>query len=333
MVNMRAIQLTAILLIVAILSAAAANNISEQCKVHNESWITCSCIGNEEFYLPEEYDYTHITRMSITGCVSVNLHYSSLPEAVDLEELIVQDISSQLIFNIFISSKRMKLLKLSNIGRIPKIYNLTFMNIVSIEKFEMTNTLIENFDEDFNYINVAHLLMTNVTIKRIHKLNFSEKGKTLSIVNSELRNVETSLNIANFLNIEIIGSKFELQKPGLVSIQSDVTVVKNSVFTNVSMNLVAKEAITINGICAIGKSTLRLASKYIDSTNNRLPNEIAYPRDNNQKPEFFTNRNNTVCKAGNCKCLMNNGQTSCQLIIPTFIFGCLLISLLSRSFQ
>ncbi|KMQ89574.1 type i modular polyketide synthase [Lasius niger] len=287
----------------------------------------------QEFLLPEEYNYRNVTRMSVTGCVSANLHYSSLPEAIGLEEMIVQNISGRLNFNVFITSNRMKLLRLSNIGRIPMIASHTFTNLAAIETFEITNALIENFEEDFSYINVSRFLVTNVTIERLDRLNVSEKGMTLSIVNSELRNVATSLNFANFLYIEIIGSKFELQKPGLVSIQGDVTIVKNSVFTNVSMNLVAKNAVTINGICAVGKSTLRLASKYINSTDNRLPNEIAYPRDNNQKPEFFTNRNNTVCKAGNCKCPKSNGQTPCQPIVPTFILGCSLVSLLSRGFQ
>ncbi|XP_072752402.1 uncharacterized protein [Anoplolepis gracilipes] len=329
---MEAIQLAAIL-IAAILFAAAANNISEQCQVYNERWITCSCIGNEEFLLPEEYNYKNVTSMSITGCVSANLHYSSLPEASNLEEMIVQNISGRLDFDVFITSNRMKLLRLSNIGRIPMIASHTFVNLKAIETFEITDALIENFEEDFSFINVSQFIVTNVTIERVDRLNVSEKGMTLSIINSELRNVATSLNFASFLFIKIIGSKFELQKPGVVSIQGNVAVVKDSVFTNVSMNLVAMDAVTINGICAVGKSTLRLESKYINSTNNRLPNEIAYLRTNNQKPESFTNRNNTVCKAGNCKCPKSNGQTSCQLIVPTFILGCSLMSLLSRSFQ
>lgn len=270
--------------------------------------------------------------MSVTGCASAYLHYSSLPEANGLEEMIVQNISGRLDFDVFITSDKMKLLRLSNIGRIPMIASHTFVNLKAIERFEIMDAFIENFEEDFSYINVSHFIVTNVTIERVDRLNISEKGMTLTIVNSELRNVATSLNFANFLNIQIIGSKFELQKPGLVSIQGNVAVVKNSVFTNVSMNLVAKNSITINGICAIGKSTLRLAAKYINSTDNRLPNEIAYPRDNNQEPEFFTNRNNTVCKAGNCKCLKSNGQIPCQPIVPTFILGCSLMSLLSRGF-
>jgi len=28
---------------------ATANNINEQCQVHNERWITCNCIGNEVY--------------------------------------------------------------------------------------------------------------------------------------------------------------------------------------------------------------------------------------------------------------------------------------------
>lgn len=207
------------------------------------------------------------------------------------------------------------------------------MTLVTIDTLEFEDAIIENFKEDFTNINVLHFIVTNVTIERMDRLNFSEKGTMLRIVNSELRNIATSLNFANFLNIEIINSKFELQKPGLVSIQSDVTLVKHSVFSNVSMNLVAANAITIIGICADGKSTLRLSSKYINSADNRLPNEIAYPRDNQHgKPEFFMSRNNTVCKAGNCKCPKSNGQVSYENDILIFIFGCLLIALLSKDF-
>lgn len=166
-------------------------------------------------------------------------------------------------------------------------------------------------------------------IEHVNKLNIPEQGTTLSIVNSKLQNIAAPLNFVNFLNIQIIDSKFELQKPGLMSLQGDTAVVKNSIFANVSMNLVAKDSIIINGICAIGKSTLRLAAKYINSTNNQLPNEITYLGNNNQKQNFSSKlfiSNNTVCKAGNCKCIERNGQIPCQPIVSTFILGFLLMS-------
>lgn len=275
----------------------------------------------QEFSLPEEYNYKNVTSVSITGCVSANLYYSSFPEASDLEEMIVQNISGNLDFDVFFASSRMKLLRLSNIGRIPMIASYTFTNIIAIDTLAIEDAFIENLEEEFAHINVADFIMTNVTIERVNWLNVSEKGMTLRIVNSELRNVQETLNFAYFVNIEIIGSKFEMQKPGLMSLQGDVATVTNSTFSNVSMNLVTATSIVINGICADGKSTLRLRSKRINSTDNRLPNEIAYPgSDQRGEPEWFTIRNNTVCKAGNCKCSKSNGQDSYQATIPIYIF-------------
>ncbi|TGZ51942.1 uncharacterized protein [Temnothorax longispinosus] len=312
-------------LLVVILTAAlfaTANDINEQCQVYNETRITCSCIGNEEFLLPEEYNYKNITSVSVTGCVSANLHYASFPEASNLEEMIVQNISGILNFEVFFTSNRVKLLKLSNIGRIPKITGHTFTNLRAIDTLAIEGALIENLEEEFFHINVLHFIMMNVTIERVDRLNVSEKGATLRIVNSELRNAKEILNFGNFDKIEINGSKFEMQKPGVMSIQGTVAIVENSIFSNVSMNLVTTNAIVINGICADGKSTLRLSSKYVNSTDNRLPNEIAYPGgDQPGGPErVLTIRNNTVCKAGNCKCSKSSGQAPYQVAIPIYIF-------------
>lgn len=318
MVNMGT-TLLAVILTAAL--SAAANNISEQCQVHNERRITCSCIGNEEFFLPEDYNYTNIISVSVTDCASANLYYSSFPEANGLEEMVIQNIKNKLIFDVFFTSSHMKLLKLSNIGWIPTIASYTFTNTMAIDMLTIENALIENFDEEFTSINVTHFIMTNVTIERMDWLNVSERGtRMLRIENSELRNIKERLNFANFLNIEIIGSKFEMQKPGVMSIQGDVAIVRNSIFSNVSMSLVTTTAIIIKGICADGKSTLRLSSKRIDSTDNRLPNEIAYPGgDQHGETESLTIRNNTVCKAGNCKCLKSSGQAPCRATIPIYI--------------
>lgn len=275
----------------------------------------------QEFFLPEDYDYKNVTSVSVTGCASANLHYSSFPEASDLEELIVQNISGSLNFDVFFASSRMKLLRLSNIGRVPRIANHTFANLMAIDTLELEDALVESLEEEFSYLSVSHFVLINVTIERVDWLNVSEKGATLRIVNSELRNVRRTVNFANFLNIEITGSKFEMLRPGLMSIQGAVAVVRSSVFSNVSMNLVTTAAIVINGICADGKSTLRLSSKRIDSTDNRLPNEIAYPGgDQRGGPEVLTIRNNTVCKAGNCKCSKDSGQAPCRAAVLIYVF-------------
>jgi hypothetical protein len=252
----------------------------------------------------------------------VNFIYASLWRANKIEEIIVQNIRDYLNFDIFIESDQVKLLRLSNIGRIPLIATHTFTNLKAIDTFAIDNVLIENFEEDFTNISVSHFILTNVTIKRINKLSFSEKGTTLRIVNSQFHNITSSPNFVNFQNVEIINSKIVLYTPGVMSIQGENTIMKNNFFSNVSMSLVATNTITISGICADGKSTLRVLSKVIHSTDNRMPNEITYPNDN--QPKYLVQRNNTVCKAGNCDCPKNNSQS--RMVVPTLIVG-LMVSL------
>lgn len=242
----------------------------------------------------------------------------------------MHNISGRLDFNTYITSKWMKLLKLSNIGRIPTIAKHTFIVLKTIDVFEIENTHIEYIEEQFSFVNVSRFVLTNVTIDRTDRLNLSENGTTLTIRNSELRNIATSLNFANFRDVQIIGSRFGLEKPGMMSIEGDRVLVKDSVFSNASMNLVAADAITIRGICADGKSALRLSSgyssrvRYINSTNNRLPNEIVYLTKNQLlSSEHFVSQNNTVCKAGNCKCSRNNGQNASRAYDTVFILVCL----------
>lgn len=258
----------------------------------------------------------------------MNLHYTSLKKGKRIEEIIIRDVKNYLDFDVSIESERLKLLKLSNIERIPSIAAHTFTNLKSIEKFVIENVSIENFEEDFNFITVSQLILTNVVIKHINKLNFSEKGRTLRIVNTKFHNVTSSEIFANFENVQIVDSIMELHTPGVVSIEAHDIVVTNTFFSNVSANLIAKDAITINGICADGKSALRVVSKFINSTNNSVPNEINYPMDKQSK--FLINRNNTVCKAGNCDCPRSSGQAQSWTIVPTLIVGCLLIASLSR---
>ncbi|EFN79252.1 uncharacterized protein LOC105187955 isoform X2 [Harpegnathos saltator] len=323
-------------LLVVILTAAlsaSANNINGQCRIHNGTKITCSCIGNEELFLPDDYNYTNIVSVTVAGCDSVNLHYSSLTEASDLEEMIVQNISGRLDFDVYITSSRLKMLRLSDIGRIPSIVAHTFVSLANIDTLMIENTRIDEFKEDFSYVNVSSFFMRNVTVERIDQLNLSENGKTLCIMNSELRNIATSLTF-NIRTIEIIGSKFRLQRPGMVSVLGDIVIIKDSVFLNASMSLDAAAA-TVHGICADGKSALRLSSKHIDSTDNRLPNEIVYLTRNNQtvKSDMFVNKNNMVCKAGNCKCPKISGQAPCSAVYISLVLvlGCFLMSL-SRGF-
>lgn len=271
----------------------------------------------QEFFLPEGYNYKNIVSVTITGCTSANLDFSSFPEAENLEELIVQNISGTLNFDAYIASNRLKLLKLSNIGRIPKITNQMFTSKIHIDTILIENTLIEDLEEDFSYFSVLWFIMINVTIERVDMLNISTFG-SLHIKNSELRNIKKSLTFANFVRVEIIDSRFEMQNPGLMTIQSTDTIVQNSIFSDVSMNLVSSNAIRINDICAHGKSTLRLSSKCIESTDNRLPNEIAY-RGSNE--ECLMIRDNIVCKAGNCKCTNSNGSPPCRATILLYIFS------------
>lgn len=288
------------------------------------------------FFLPDEYNYTNVASLTVAGCASANLHYSSLPEATNLEEVIVQNISGRLDFNVYIASSRIKMLRLSDIGRVPLIASHTFVNVASIDKFMIENVHIDEFEEDFTYLNVSLFIMRNVTIERMDRLNLSENSTTLYIKNSELRNIATSLTVTNIHFIEIFDSKFRLQRPGLVSVLGNLVVIRNSVFSNASMSLNAATTAKIHNICADGKSTLRLSSKHIDSTNNQLPNEIVYLTRDNQpaKSGSFVNKNNTVCKAGNCKCPKSIGQASCPVAYASLlVLGCLLTSLFRRPDQ
>ncbi|KOC68041.1 hypothetical protein WH47_03199 [Habropoda laboriosa] len=308
----------------ALLLVTGASNISEECKIHEMTTISCRCTGNEEFFLPEGYNYENVTSLRIASCTFANLHFSSLTEANRITEIIVQNISERLIFELFLTSKKMKRVKLSKIGRIPLITHDTFVNLNSIETFRIEDTRIDHFQERFTDLAITDLTMINVTIERIDQLNLSEKGETLRIENSQFQNVTGSLNFAYFSNMEILRSTFQLQKPGYVVIEGDLVFIENSVFSNASVNVVAANGITINGTCADGSSSMRLSSNNINSANNRLPTEIIYTK-NKYGTERFFNRNNTVCIAGNCKC-PKSGAENFQFTnyFPTFPFQLLL---------
>ncbi|KAK9304427.1 hypothetical protein QLX08_004205 [Tetragonisca angustula] len=293
----------------ALLLATTASNISEQCKIHELTTVDCHCIGSEEFFLPEGYNYENVTSIQIASCSVANLHFSSLTEASQITEIIVQNISDRLIFELFLTSEKLKQLKLSRIGRIPLITRDTFVRLNSIETIRIEDTRIDHFAERFADIAIANFSMINVTIERIDQLSFSAKGESLYIKNSKFQNVTGSLNFAYFSSVEILHSKFQLEKPGYILIEGDVVYMENCVFSNSSANVVAAESIWINGTCADGKSSMRLSSNDIKSVNNRLPTEIIYTKNKDEAERFF-NRNNTVCIAGNCKCPKSSGQSA-----------------------
>ncbi|CAK9831245.1 hypothetical protein ANTRET_LOCUS8276 [Anthophora retusa] len=303
----------------ALLLLTTASNISEQCKIHEMTTITCHCTGNEEFFLPEGYNYENVTSLRIASCTFANLHFSSLTEANRITEIVVQNISDRLIFELFLTSKKMKRVKLSKIRRIPLITHDTFVNLNSIETFRIEDTRIDHFQERFTDLTVTNFTMINVTIERIDGLNLSEKGEALRIENTKFQNVTGSLNFAYFSSLEILRSQFQLQKPGYVLIEGDVVFIENSIFSNASANVVAAEGITINGTCADGTSSIRLSSNDIHSANNRLPTEIIYTK-NKRGSERFSNRNNTVCIAGNCKCWKSGAQTLQSTTYFSFFF-------------
>ncbi|KAF3420115.1 hypothetical protein E2986_13328 [Frieseomelitta varia] len=276
----------------ALLLAIAASDISEQCKIHELTTVDCHCIGNEEFFLPEGYNYENVTSIQIASCNIANLHFSSLTEASQITEIIVQNISDRLIFELFLTSKKLKQLKLSRIGRIPLITRDTFVRLNSIETIRIEDTRIDHFAERFTDIAITNFSMINVTIERIDQLSFSAKGESLYIKNSKFQNVTGSLNFAYFSSVEILHSKFQLEKPGYILIEGDVVYMENCVFSNSSANVVAAESIWINGTCADGKSSMRLSSNVIKSVNNRLPTEIIYTKNKDESERFF-NRNNT----------------------------------------
>lgn len=291
-----------------VLPITAARDIGEQCKVDGRTAVRCRCIGNEEFFLPEGYNYENVTSLRIASCASVNLHFSSLTEANRIAEIVVQNVSELLIFELFLTTKTMKRIKLSKIARIPLISHDTFVSLNSIETLRIEDTRIDKFEERFSDISISDFSMINVTIERVDEFSFTGKGELLRIKNSAFRSVTGTLNFAYFSTIEMVRSAFRLQKPGSVLIEGDTVYMEACVFSNSSANVVAANGIQINGTCADGKSSIRLSSDYIRSANNRVPTEIIYTTDKHRSERFFS-LNNTVCRAGNCKCPKSSGQS------------------------
>ncbi|XP_076751997.1 uncharacterized protein LOC143424075 [Xylocopa sonorina] len=291
-----------------LVSIAVGSNISEECEISETATVTCHCTSSEEFSLPEGYNYENVTNLEIASCSFANLHFSSLTEANRITELVVENISERLIFELFLPSRTMKRLKLSKIRSIPLITRDTFLSLNNIDSVEIEDTRIDSFEERFTDVTITNFSMINVTIERIDQWNFSGKGETLRIENSQFLNVTGSLNFAYFSTVKILRSNFQLQKPGLLLIEGDVVYIEDCTFSNSSANVVAADSIRISGTCAAGKSSMRLSSNNIESLNNRLPTEIIYTTNKQPATERFFNRNNTVCIAGNCNCPKTNDQ-------------------------
>ncbi|XP_076280208.1 uncharacterized protein LOC143208996 [Lasioglossum baleicum] len=302
----------------------AASKINEQCEIDKESRVTCRCVGNEEFALPDGYNFVNVTSLRLLYCRSANLHFSSLSEANQITEIIVQNIRDRLIFELYVTSKKLEKLILSQIGWIPIIKLDTFLHVQDIGSLRIENARIGRFEERFTDIAITDFAMINVTVEQAEGLNFSESSSgTLRIENTEFQTVTKSLNFAYFSNVEIVRSKFHLQKPSQLLVEGDRVLVEDCVFSNASVNVVAAERVVINGTCADGKSSMRLSSSKIESANNRLPTEIVYPKNN--PSEEFTAQNNIVCKAGNCKCSKTSGQgTHATTIASSFAYRFLL---------
>lgn len=250
-----------------------------------------------------------MTSLSLSSCLTANLIFSSFSQENQIEELVVNNINELLTLELFLNSVALKRFELANIKRIPFVMHDTFSNIKKIEHFEIRNVHIDYFEEQFTAIKVNHFVMANVTISRMEGFNISEMGETLQITNCEFRNISALLNFGHFSKVEIVNSKFELQKSGNLSIGSDEATILDNIFFNVSMNVFAANNIRINSTCADGKSSLRLSSNKIESYGNRLPTAIIYTRGPNVSP-IVSQGNNTICKAGNCKCPKSNGQNA-----------------------
>ncbi|KAI4476008.1 hypothetical protein M0804_013933 [Polistes exclamans] len=306
----------------ALLSFALVNSISKECKINDKS-VTCHCNGNQEFFLLQEYNYKNVTSLSLSSCSTANLD-TSFTESDKIKELVVKNISELLKLNVFLYTDQLKRFELTNIKKIPYVKHDIFLNIKSIEHFEMQNVHVDYFEEQFIGIKVNHFVMANVTISNMEGFNFSEKGETLQISDCEFRNVSTLLlNFGHFSKVEIVNSKFELQKPGQLLIESNEAIVRDNIFFNVSMNLVAANNVTINNICADGKSSLRLSSNKIESFDNKLPTAIIYTK--GQTSYYVSENNNTICIAGNCKCPKSNGQNANRPIMVVLFFEIILL--------
>ncbi|XP_066587958.1 uncharacterized protein [Prorops nasuta] len=308
--NSRSKLTTSFLLILVLNPIKCYINISDECQIFNGTHIKCSCSRNEIFQLPTNFNYENVTSLTVSSCSTADLHFSTLTEANQIEEITVQNISKELIFELILTSKHVKNIKFAGVRHIPLITHDKFINVAKIQSFEIVDTFIDRFEEQFTDTAVTELIMKNVTINNYSGMQLAEKGQLLRVVDTQFNRVEMPINFAYFAKVEIINSVFTVPEPGQMSIEANDAYIENNIFSNVSMNLVASDNITISNICADGKSSLRLSSSKITSFNNKLPTEIVYTfsKRSSSLNEIYLNINNTVCIAGNCKCQKSSGQ-------------------------
>ncbi|KAK2583906.1 hypothetical protein KPH14_001177 [Odynerus spinipes] len=307
MSNIKAILAT----VLALLSTAVAHPISRECEVE-QNQITCQCDRNQDFYLPGEHNYTNATSLSISSCSTARLLFPHLSEAIHMRQLIVQNISDELIIEVLFGTRNISRFELVNIKKIPLISHEAFNGFQNIGRLEIRNAFVERFEEHFVETNVNELVLVNVTIAHVEGFNFMEKGKNLEIINCEFRNISTTLKFY-FSNVKIVNSTFEMQKKGTISIDSDYALLENNVLFNISMEVFASNLIKISGTCGDGTSSLRLESNNTESIRNRLPSGINYSLSKrNNESEPVVQYDNVICIAGNCKCPKTSGQNGSE---------------------
>ncbi|KAK0078214.1 hypothetical protein PV325_002830 [Microctonus aethiopoides] len=306
------------------LAIVSGKRFSNTC-IHEEHIVHCHCIENKEFDLPKNYNFVNLTTLLIESCDSVNIELVSSSNLKLINDIQIQNITGKLIFEPNLKMKNFGKIWLRNIGNIPTITHKTFLNIRKIDSFIIENTRIKYLNEQFTDIDVNIFNFNNVIIDNMVGINWS--GQSLKIINTIMRNVNGDFNFESLDSIVIINSTIEFNKPGQMSIYGSNARIINSVFSNISINLVAG-SVVMSDNCGDGISSLRLSSDWVKSIDNRMPTEIIYTN-NRSNLNMFSNINNTVCKAGNCKC-QKNSQHNCHNRMNANIYlGIILLILLS----
>nr|XP_033328823.1 uncharacterized protein LOC117221751 [Megalopta genalis]XP_033328827.1 uncharacterized protein LOC117221756 [Megalopta genalis]XP_033339892.1 uncharacterized protein LOC117228303 [Megalopta genalis] len=294
--------------------------INDQCTIDETSAVSCRCTGSEEFEIPGDFrGYQNTSSLHVQYCRSAHLHDMNLILASHITEIVVDNIDGILRFELIPKSKKLKDLRLSHIRWIPTLTRQIFIYTKEINSLTIENARIGHLGDLFSNTLITNVFLTNVTVEYAEKLYFSEeRGNVLRIADSEFQNIANTWNFANFSNVEIVRSRFYLNNPGNLKIEADEVLVKDSVFSNTSISIIAQNSVSTEDICATGKSSMSLYSNKIVSTNNRLPNQINYHQKINLKPD---DRNNTICIAGNCKCSETSGQdTYASTIASSFAY-------------
>ncbi|XP_078047854.1 uncharacterized protein LOC144475638 [Augochlora pura] len=300
--------------------------INEQCKTDEKFGVSCRCADSKRFEIPGKFrDYQNMTSLHIEYCRSAHLSDKNLILASQLAEITVDNIEGTLMFELIPKSKNFKDLKLSHIQSIPSLTREIFSYTKQMNMIMMEDVRIGHLGDLFSNTSIAYVILTNVTVEYADKLHFSEeKGNLLRIVDSEFRNIADSCYFSKFLKVEIVRSKFHLKNPGKLIVEADDVLVENCVFSNTSISITASDSVTMRSTCASGKSSMSIHSKKIVSTYNRLPNQINYHNKAELEPEI---QNNTICKAGTCKCSKSSGQDTFSTTIASSYVYLFLISI------